>query len=334
MKKLLYFMLVLMLLPSCYNGKSQEHDALSADTIDDYGIVQRQRDSISFFSKHHYTNNYNFVVSADSLVLFAQQPEELINHLDTDSLVYYRGEDLVVAEIRVIPMDSIDSVWVKLANDQMTFGWTHENDLLPKVAPNDPISLFISTFSDNHVLITLVFVAVIFITYTLRYLSKRRARIVHFNDISSLYPTALVLVVALAATFYSTIQMFGPEIWKHFYYHPTLNPFAVPALLSIFLMLVWLIPMMAIAAVDDIFRHLSPTEGILYLCGLAAVCLTVYIVFSVSTLYYIGYPLLVAYIYFSIKTFYQNRRLVYYCGNCGMAILRKGSCPHCGAINV
>jgi 4-hydroxybenzoate polyprenyltransferase len=42
-------------------------------------------------------------------------------------------------------------------------------------------------------------------------------------------------------------------------------------------------------------------EAIMYLVGLVAVCAVIYVVFSTTTLYYVGYPLLIAYFYFAIK---------------------------------
>ena len=57
----------------------------------------------------------------------------------------------------------------------------------------------------------------------------------------------------------------------------------------------------AIATIDDIRHHLSLGEALLYLGGLAAVCAVDYVVFSVTTLYYIGYPLLIAYFIFAIR---------------------------------
>lgn len=101
-----------------------------------------------------------------------------------------------------------------------------------------------------------------------------------------------------------------------------------------FLALVWMLPIIGVATVDDVRRHLPFEEAVLYLCGLAAVCMVDYIVFTLSTLYYIGYPILAAYFFFAIRTFNGHRRLVYYCGKCGKAIHRKGKCPHCGAINI
>ena len=139
----------LLLFTSCYH----KHERNTPDAIT---YTEEQLDSISFSSTHHYINNYNFVVKADSLVLLKQQPEEKLNSLMTDSFVVKRNDPLVVADIRILPTDSIDSVWVQVARDQSTFGWIHESTLLKKVVPDDPISQFISTFSDMHMLIFLI----------------------------------------------------------------------------------------------------------------------------------------------------------------------------------
>ncbi len=337
------------LLVSCYSEKSKDHDALvipGADVVTpsvDSLTQQHIADSISFSSQHHYTKNYNFIVKADSMTLLKQQPEEVtsqrefpIDMTETvyDSITLRRGEVIVVAEIRIIPADTVDTVWVQVARDQETFGWIHESAMLKGVVPRDPISQFISFFSDRHILWTLIAVAAILVTYTLRLIRKKKAKIIHLNDIPSFYPTLLVLTLALAATVYSSIQLFEPEMWRHFYYHPTLNPLSVPPMLGVFLALVWLLPILGMATVEDVFHHMPFEEAVLYLAGLAAVCMVVYVVFSVSTLYFIGYALFVAYAYFSVSVFYRHRRLVFYCGKCGKALTQKGRCPHCGAINV
>lgn len=297
------------------------------------GYSERQRDSISFYDKHHYTNNYNFVVKSDSLVLLRQQPEELLSHFDTDSVVVYRHDNLVVADIRVLPADSVDSVWVQLARDQETFGWTHESTLLKKVEPDDPISQFISTFSDIHLLIFLGIIALMGSAYLMRKIAKKNAKIVHFNDIDSFYPTLLAILVASAATFYASIQLFAPETWRHFYFHPTLNPFTVPTILSIFLVSVWAMLIVALAVVDDVRKQMPLGEAVLYLCGLAGVCAIDYIVFSITTLYYIGYILWAAYIFFALQRYWFHARCCYVCGNCGAQLHRKGRCPYCGMWN-
>ena len=294
---------------SCYNRGPITPDA--------WNLTEQQLDSISFYTTHHYTQGYNFVVSHDSLKVLEQQnemmpvPDILTAEFTTgdetmpmlslvDSITLRRHEHLVVADIRTIPTDSIDSVWVKVARDQLTFGWVHESELLAAVSPDDPISQFIDFFSDSHLLIFLAFCVLVGGAYGLRHLMRKGAKIVHFNDIPSFYPTLLCLLVAVSAVLYSSIQLFAPEMWRHFYYHPSLNPFTLPWHLGLFVVFVWALLIVAIATVDDIRHHLPLGESILYLSGLAAVCAVDYVVFSFTTLYYIGYPLMIVYIVFAI----------------------------------
>jgi hypothetical protein len=180
----------------------------------------------------------------------------------------------------------------------------------------------------------LAFWAVVAAIYTIWALARRNAKIVHFNDIPSFYPTLLALFVAAAAVFYSTIQLVAPDSWRHYYYHPTLNPFAVPLHLGIFIFSVWALLLISLAAIDDIRRHLPFGETILYLFGLMGVCTINYVVFSISTLYYIGYPLLVIYVIIAVRRYIRKNRANYICGNCGQQLTNKGICPHCGANNI
>lgn len=266
-------------------------------------LTQKQADSVNFAINHHYSVNYNFVVKADSVNLLRQQPEEIVSRMAIDTVPIYRHDHIAVADIRIIPTDSIDSVWVQVARDQATFGWIHESALLANVVPSDPISQFISTFSDVHLLIFLITISIISVAYLMRTIFRRNAKIVHFNDIASFYPTALALIVASSATLYASIQTFAPDMWQHFYFHPTLNPFSLPPLLSVFIMSVWAILIVGLACIDVVKSILPTGEALLYLCGLAGVCAVNYIVFSLSTLYYIGYPLYAAYLYFAVKRY-------------------------------
>lgn len=326
MRCVLLSLVSIFVFAGCYHDKTKEHDALA-------NYNERQLDSLSFSSSHHYSQNYNFVVKSDSLYLLKQQPEELLNQMMTDSVMVYRHDHLVVADIRIIPADSIDSVWVQLARDQATFGWIHESALLPAVVPDDPISQFISTFSDTHLLVFLIIISLISIAYLMRTVFQHKAKIVHFNDIPTFYPTLLALIVASAATFYASIQLFAPETWRHFYYHPTLNPFVVPPILAIFLVSVWAIIIVGLAVVDIVRQILPAGEALLYICGMAAVCALNYIVFSITTLYYVGYILLVFYIYYAVYIYYTKSRCSYICGNCGSHLHKKGRCPVCGVMN-
>ncbi len=309
MRKYLRYISVLLLsllLAGCYNKGPITPDA--------WDLTEQQLDSISFYTTHHYTQNYNFVVTGDSLVVIEQQPQDMAvpdvvsveiqlsnENKQKDSITLRKYDHIVVADIKTVPSDTIDSVWVKVARDQLTFGWIHENELLAKVSPADPISQFIDFFSDAHMLIFLSFCIIVVTAYSVRRLLRKGAKIVHFNDIPSFYPTTLCLLVASSAVLYSSIQLFGPETWRHFYYHPSLNPFALPFWLGLFVSSVWAIIIIAIATVDDVTKHLPLGDSILYLGGLVAICAVCYIVFSVTTLYYVGYPLLIAYYVFAIR---------------------------------
>ena len=289
---------ILLMLSSCYHrhNSHQQHAAMVE-------YSDRQLDSISFSTTHHYTNKYNFLVFKDSLELMRQQPEEYISGLKVDTFAVKKNHLLVVTDIRMVPQDSIDSVWVQLATENNDFGWVRESKLLRRVVPDDPISEFIMTFSNVHLLIFLVVIVVITMAYLVRKVFHSNGKIVHFNDIDSPYPVTLVLLVSISAAFYGWIQSFEPEMWRHFYFHPSLNPFAVPHLLGVFLALVWAVLIVALACVDEVYHRLTFGEGLLYLGGLAGVCALDYIIFSVFSLYYIGYVLLFAYIYFAIKTY-------------------------------
>ena len=290
-------------------------------------------DSLAFRVKHHYSQGFNFVVIPDSLMLLRQQPEEAVNDMKTDSFAVKKGKEVVVADIRILPNDKQDSVWVQIATEDYAFGWIHESQLLKQVVPADPISQFISTFSNIHLLIFLIVISIMGVGYLARKILKKNAHIVHLNDISSFYPTLLAVIVALSAAFYASIQLFAPETWREFYFHPSLNPFSQPLLLNIFLVLVWAMLIISIATIDDVRRLLKSGEALLYLSGLGAVCAVNYIVFSVLTLYYIGYPLLIVYIYYAFRIYLRKTRETYYCGNCGVRLHRKGRCPQCGAVN-
>lgn len=322
-------LLASILMQSCYHKRT--FGTINAADTTQYS--ERQIDSLAFAYTHHYSQNFNFIIKTDSLVLLKQQPEELLSGLVTDTVRLNHGERVAVADIRILSADPVDSVWVQLARDQYTFGWIHEKEMLKAVVPDDPISQFISTFSDTHLLITLIIISIISAAYLFRNLFRRKAKILFFNDISSFYPTLLTLIVATAAAFYASMQLFAIDKWQDFYFHPTLNPFSVSPLLAIFLASVWSMLIVGIATIDEVRRALPFGEAILYLCGLCGICALCYIIFSITTLYYIGYPLLVVFYYFAIRKYMQHSSRHYICGKCGARMQSKGVCPECGAIN-
>ncbi|MBO5057905.1 MAG: zinc ribbon domain-containing protein [Prevotella sp.] len=315
------FLAIILTLSSCYHPHRSTSDA--------WDIAESDSDTISFNSTSHYAPSYNFIIKADSLTLPCQSPKEQV----TDSVTFYNKERVVVADIMTVQGDSIDSVWVKIARDQFTMGWAQETVLLDKVRPDDPISQFIDVFSDTHLLIFLALVVVVAAAYGLRKLVIRHVHIVHFYDINTIYPTLLTILVSASATFYSSIQLFDSESWRHFYYHPSLNPFDLPIHLALFISSVWAIIIMIIAVFDEVYKRLPVLDASLYIFALAAVCAVDYVVFSITTLYYIGYPLLAVYTGFALWKYIHVSATPYLCGRCGKEIHRKGRCPHCGAMN-
>ena len=322
----LFAVAVVLLFSSCY-GKGESVPKSLPMQAEDSGIVKQ-------VGGKRFAYNYNFVVKGDSVPLVRQQPEEILSLSQSDTFHIYGGELAAVADVKIMPADTVDSVWVLLATDMAEFGWTHESELLPLVVPDDPISRFISFFSETHMIAFAVIMAAILTAYVARLRWRKESRLVHVDDIPSVYPALLAVMVALAATLYATIQNFAPEEWRYFYYHPTLNPFSESMLLSVFLVSVWMIIILSMAAVEDTLRHLPSTDAALYLLGLTGVCAANYVVFSIATLYYVGYALLAAYVVFAAKAYMRSYGGAMLCGACGGTIHSKGKCPHCGALNV
>lgn len=305
----------------------------SSDLKWDY--TPRQRDSIVFARAHHYTENYNFKVTGDSLRLLPQSPADIIESMG-DTAWVFSGDRVVVADIARVEGggDEADSVWVKLARDQATIGWLPEGEMLRGVAPDDPISQFVHVFGNRRV-VALCCLAVIAVAIALaKAVRRKRIRMVHFNDIGSAYPTLLCVDVAVMAVVYASVQHFVPQTWQEFYFHPTLNPFTVPPVLSLLLVLFWGFVLLAFAAVDDVARRLEFPEAVPYLLSLAGTMLVVYLVLAATTIIYIGYALLIAYIVFAFAALRRTRAYRYVCGRCGHRLRHKGTCPYCGAMNV
>ena len=174
-----FFLLLSFLFTGCYHKKTPSSFRLP-DSIQEAQISRRleaegdsilkqkdnneiewsgtrsKEDSLAFRVKHHYSQGFNFIVTSDSLMLLRQQPEEAVNEMKTDSFAVKKGKEVVVADIRILPNDKQDSVWVQIATEDYAFGWIHESRLLKQVDPADPISQFISTFSNVHLLIFLI----------------------------------------------------------------------------------------------------------------------------------------------------------------------------------
>ena len=307
-KGLLFLLLLTLLLSSCYY---QAEDA----TL--------------------YVVGDNFELSVDSLSLQSNQP---LHNLPIDTLCeqlsVYFGERLVVAETLVIPEDSVDSVWVKLARDQFTMGWTHQHDFLESVVPDDPISQFIHLFSIRHLVFFAILFAISLFALLYQVFSRKKPHVFFLRDILSPYPTILLITLAVSALLYAGIQHYVPETWVLYYYHPTLNPFDLPLILSLFLCSVWILLVLAVATIEEVYRLLPIGEAMLYLLSLLGCCILCYLLFTFAALSPgASYILFALFAIVLIIHHYRNSRAQYLCGSCGERLQKLGKCPHCGAEN-
>ena len=98
--------------------------------------------------------------------------------------------------------------------------------------------------------------------------------------------------MAFSATVYETMQVFVPDTWEHFYFTPTLSPFKVPFILSVFLLSIWLFIVVTLAVLDDLFRQLTPAAAVFYLLGLMSCCIFCYIFFFLFLFFFFGFLIL------------------------------------------
>ena len=199
--------------------------------------------------------------------------------------------------------------------------------------PTDSISQAIHFFSDTHASYFMIIFALFVGVYLFRAFRRKQLQLVYFNDIDSVYPLFLCLLMAFSATVYESMQDFVPDTWEHFYFNPTLSPFKVPFILSVFLLSIWLFLIVALAVLDDLFRQLTPAAAVFYLLGLMSSCIFCYFFFILMTHIYIGYLFLAFFIWVFAKKVHRNISYKYRCGHCGEKLKEKGICPHCGAIN-
>ncbi len=319
---------------------SEARDSLS----DDSTVMQEA----SFALTHHYSIGFNFEVRTDTMVLLSDIQRSVgLLFTSPDSIPLTSGDQILVAEIVKVSEDAEDSVWVKLVRDAQCFGWARESYLLRNVTPSDPISIAIMFFSDVHVSIALLLLACFIVLIGLRVISYRRhcrryggrhsflryMPLPHINDICSPYPLLLYLTLAGSAVFYSTMQLYAFQTWQHFYFHPTLNPFAVPWVLGAFLASLWLMLLFFIATLIDMVRQLYFVRLCIYFCSMLALMGALYVFFSLTTLYHIGYFIFPIYVVASVWYYIRFTRPLYSCGNCGIPLHELGPCPHCHYFN-
>ena len=271
-----------------------------------------------------YALNSNFRVTADTLWLH-QLPL-------LDSIPVKEGDELVVAEITARKEMEVDSVWVKVARDQETIGWVPERQLLSHIVPVDPISRCIHLFSNSHALPFFLVLAVFFLCFVYRALRRKQIKLIWLNDIDSVFPITLSWLMAAAATLYNSMQHFVPETWERYYYDPSLNPFDLPFVLGLFVLSVFLILLLGVALLDDLFHQTTMEVAFFYLLGLASCCIFLYIFFTYLWVY-LAYLAFIAYSVWCVRRLRKANSYPYACGACGAKMRSKGICPHCGALN-
>ena len=308
MRRLMVFLLPLLVLSACYYPAEESN---------------------------LYTVNDNFLLSVDSISLQRQEPFHNMP-VDTlsDSIVLYYNDALVVAQIMVIPEDSVDSVWVKVARDQFSQGWIHQSSFLSSVVPDDPISEFIYLFSQRHLWYFLAMVFTVGVLLVWRQTKRWHFYMIFVRDVSSFYPTLLTLTLSGSAVLYASIQRLIPDTWVLYYYHPTLNPFDLPLILGLFIASIWLLVVLIIATLDEVFSLLPVPEAMLYLFSLSGVCVACYMIFSLSVLGWVGYVLYgflaVVFVWRYLRCFSAHC----VCGKCGARMHSKGRCTRCKTVNV
>ena len=289
MKRILFIMIslitVLMLFPIRMDAVNDY--AVDSDSVHILDLTPLQKDSLVFRLTHHYSPNFNFKIKSDSLILIPREGD-----LTQDTCVVYKGDLIVVAEIKTLPGDSIDSIWVKVAHDQLTMGWVPEHELLNTSIPNDQISemLHAMTTSRGFWMTALLIFGVF--AYLFHRGESRQLYILKFHEMDSIYPFLFLALIAIMASVYASVQNFVPEFWQEYYYHPVLSPIGLPFIMALLLCLAWAVIIVFIAVLDEVYHHFYFVPGMAYIFELLGIAMFVYLSISWTTLIFIGYILL------------------------------------------
>lgn len=295
------FLLILLWALSFCTLNAQNAEVADSDSIRILDLTPQQKDSLIFRLTHHYTDNFNFLVKADTLILLPREGD-----LIQDTCRVVRGDLIAVAEIRSIPGDSIDSIWVKVAHDQMTMGWIPEHELLQGAIPNDDISQLLNAMTNSRAFWMSALLLFGICAYLLHQGESRQLYLLKFNEMKSIYPFLFLALVAIMASVYATVQNFTPEYWQEYYYHPVLTPCGLPFIMSMLVCLVWLVIVVFIAVLDEVYHHFYFIPGMAYIFELLGLAMFVYLAISWTTLWYFGYlllPLFIAMLVWAFKKY-------------------------------
>ncbi len=340
-----HIMVLLMLLLVAFSSCTQpgkpvgatplnDTDTIIAKVMSDSGeavisrLSNKQIDSLNFRIIHHYSENFNFMVKADSLMLVP-----MLEDLEIDTQYIYHDEVIVVANHTIVHGDSIDSVWVKVASDRLALGWIREKDLLQGVVPDDIISIMIDTLSNSRVIWMIGLLGLGVVAFLIQKGRRRKLLLLQHDQMDSFYPILFLILIALMATIYATIQNYMPWYWQEFYFHPSLNPSVLPLNLAVLVTIVWAVLAVFLATIDDIHHCFDIADSVYCTLELLAFGMLVYLFFSWTTLIFIGYILLPLFIFGCIYYYVKRVRRRFKCGKCGKRIHSKGKCPYCGSEN-
>lgn len=283
-----YILSILFIIIAFCNSNAQNPFVSDSDSVALIDLTPTQKDSLLFRLKHHYSENFNFLVKSDSIMLVPREGDII-----QDTCWVYKDELIAVAEIKML-QDSIDNVWVKVAHDQYTMGWIPEKDLLESAIPHDQISAMIYILTNSRAFWMTALILFGILAYYLHRGESRQLYILNFKEMRSVYPFVFVALVAIMASVYSSVQCFVPEYWQEYYYHPVLSPIGLPLIMAVLLSLAWLVVIIFIAVVDEVYHHFYFVAGITYIFELLGIAMFSYLVISWTTSIYIGYTILFA----------------------------------------
>lgn len=283
-----FILSLLFIIIAFCNSNAQNPFVSDSDSVALIDLTPTQKDSLLFRLKHHYSANFNFLVKSDSIMLVPREGDII-----QDTCWVYKNELIAVAEIKMM-QDSIDSVWVKVAHDQYTMGWIPEKDLLGSAIPHDQISEMIYILTNSRAFWMTALILFGLLAYYLHRGESRQLYVLNFKEMRSVYPFIFVALVAIMASVYSSVQCFVPEYWQEYYYHPVLSPIGLPLIMAILLSLAWLVVIIFIAVIDEVYHHFYFVAGITYIFELLGIAMFSYLIISWTTSIYIGYTILFA----------------------------------------
>ena len=226
-----------------------------------WALTQSQRDSVEFSAYHHYNVGYNFACAADSMPLLPA-PEGMTLNTDypLEDATLYEDDDFVIIEIfrkTITDTTTVDSIWLRVGSDGIPLGWVSENAMLRCATPTDPISRFMASCSrhDNGIRWVTSCLILLILAYLTFYARKHPLPLK--DSMKSVYIWLFWITISSAGAALGTMTTLMPEVWRYFYFYPSLNPLGQPPMLALYISLVWLSLTLYIAIFFDLKDKMS-----------------------------------------------------------------------------